>query len=169
MSGALCAARLIKPPYPCQKPFRSKTIFKWLCTSHVYRITCFRHLLSSRCTAAARWKDELYCRSFVFVLCSPQGPSMCLDDRSTNRKPQPHPSRFGSKKRFEDSFRVLYLKPMTSVTHRNHNRSGSISSGGNLQLAGVLAAHCISGIQNQIQNYLLQLNPISQDWGQMSC
>jgi len=85
---------------------------------------------------------------------------MHFDNRSTNGKPQTHPFRLGSKKRIEDPLNILCLQPMTSVTHRNNDRTGVILSRGNLQLAGLLAR--IASLAFRIKSdYLLQLDSIS--------
>jgi hypothetical protein len=93
---------------------------------------------------------------------------VCLRDRASDRQPHPESVALGREERIEESLEIMRRRPETSVLHRDED------VGAGLALSTALARdpeparacrhvrHRVDGVHDQVQDDLLQLDPISQ-------
>jgi hypothetical protein len=91
-----------------------------------------------------------------------------FDDGPTNRKAHSHPVGFCRKERLENSLQVLRIYPGPEVFDGYQNAGNIVNIGPYLYQASTFGggAHCLRRIQDQVQKYLLYLDPIGHDFGE---
>src|SRR3954452_10187013 len=89
---------------------------------------------------------------------------MSVDDRPADRQPHARSTGLRSVKGFKDLVETLRINARAGIAH-GHDEACLILLCADQQLSRPLLhrIHCFSGIQNQIQQDLLQLNAISQN------
>src|SRR5271166_4527096 len=94
---------------------------------------------------------------------------MGLDDRAADRQPHAHPVGFGGVEGLERSVEFLRFEPRTGVLHFDDYVVRIVYTGDDRKLAWAIAgiSHRFDGVDNQIDHYLLQLDPIRRDEGQI--
>src|SRR6202035_2572057 len=91
--------------------------------------------------------------------------TMGLDDRSTDRKSHPHAVELGREQRFEDPIRGLRTQPGTGILDRNLYLACVGDLRGYSQDPGSIryGTHRLDAVSDQVEQHLLQLNPIAID------
>src|SRR3981081_1413276 len=88
---------------------------------------------------------------------------MTLDDGATDRQSDPHTASLRCVKRFEESVHIFPGEPYADVLHGQAHVVLSFSFGSDHQPPRTIidTIHCLCGIQKQVQNDLLKLDPIA--------
>jgi len=86
---------------------------------------------------------------------------MCLDDGAANSQAHAHSVFFRCKEGLEGSFRILESGPV--IPYLNDSGIGALPCRPDKDCLGVVGnlIHCLDSIQDQVENYLLQLYAIS--------
>src|ERR1035438_6327640 len=86
---------------------------------------------------------------------------MCLDDGAANRQAHAHSVLFRCKEGFEGSFRIL--ESGSVIPYLNDSGIGALPCRPDKDCLGVVRylIHCLDSIEDQVENYLLQLYTIS--------
>src|SRR3954465_12661167 len=130
---------------------------------------------------AARWRRRLSCRtgcsfgpvrkrkrergSGPIVWCRPDPATMILDDRSTDRQPDPHAAALGCMERFEQLLGAFVFETYAGILHGEAHMIVIFSFCFYYHIPGPIvdAAHRFGGVEQQVQDDLLKLNPIADD------
>src|SRR5262249_23184885 len=110
-------------------------------------------------------------RSVVNAGGYPKPSVMSLDDRPADRQAHPHSVRLGREKRIEDALDVLRIDPGAGILHRYQHPFLGTGFGFHPQkpLTRRRRRHRVYGIDRQIQDDLLQLDPIAEDPRELAC
>src|SRR5260370_22222621 len=92
----------------------------------------------------------------------PYPSTVRLDDRTADRQPYSHPVGLGRVKCLERAFEALRRWSRPRISHRDKRAVGCIACAADQQLSlpFVHCAHCFNGVDDQVQQHLLQLNAI---------
>src|SRR3977135_3814336 len=95
----------------------------------------------------------------------PYPSPMCLDDRAADRQSHAHAAGFGSEEGVEQPVRVLGGNPDTAVFHCYQNLACFVLMRSDHQFARPVRdrLHRLDAVHYQIDNHMLQLDPISED------
>src|ERR1700730_6613492 len=90
---------------------------------------------------------------------------MGIDDRAADRQSHANPFGFGRVKRLEKPVELLRIEPWASVMHFGENIVRIVYAGDDRKLPRSVAGatHRFDGVDDQIDHYLLQLDPIRED------
>src|ERR1700675_4896236 len=120
---------------------------------------------ASRCAARLGGHCELKDGTTGLVGARPQSPTMRFDDRAANGETQPQTARFGRVESLEQLLdsRRREAWPRISYLDQHAIRLGLLGADQQVSVPFVEAAHRVDRIHDQIEYYLLQLDPISLD------
>src|SRR5262249_29590328 len=109
-------------------------------------------------------QNELKYRAPWGVGHNPQAPAMGLDDRAADRQAHSHAAGFRREKRTEYPLDVLRTDSRSTIGDRYHHAAvvANIRSH-NEHPRPVHGGHGLDRIRDQVQEHLMQLNPIPQD------
>ena len=95
----------------------------------------------------------------------PQSPTMRFDDRAANGETEPQTARFGRLESLEQLLdsRRREAWPRISYLDQHAIRLGLLGADQQVSVPFVEAAHRVDRIHDQVEYYLLQLDPISLD------
>ena len=108
---------------------------------------------------------ELKCRAVIAVVDGPQTAAVSFDDRMADGQSHPHAFGLGREERIENPSLVFRRDADTGVADGDEHFIGVLHPGRDHEKprpAGD-AAHCFNAIQDQIHDYLLQLDPVGHD------
>ena len=90
-------------------------------------------------------------------------PWCAFDDRSADREPHTHALGLGGVERVEQTFKTLRVQSRARILHGDEHGARGLLSSADQQLPRPLGdtAHRLDGVEDQIENYLLQLDSIS--------
>jgi len=90
---------------------------------------------------------------------------MTFDDRATHGQPNAHAFRLGAVERREELLRVPRIEAHAAVTDGDAHETVFVEPRPDEQVAGPILdrEHGVGGIREQVQNDLLQLDPIADD------
>jgi hypothetical protein len=90
---------------------------------------------------------------------------MTLDNGAADGEANPHTVALGRVERLEKSVRILRLKTHTGILHGQAHTIAFLSFRFDHQLPRPIldAAHGVYGVQEQVQDHLLELDAISHD------
>jgi hypothetical protein len=88
-----------------------------------------------------------------------------LDDRTTDREPEPQTARLGRVERLEEAIEVRRRDSRTGIAYRHAHVVGSGFTAADQQFARPLAhpADGLDRVDDQVQHHLLHLYPIALD------
>ena len=97
-----------------------------------------------------------------FIRLCPQPAPMGVDDRPANRQPHPRAAGLRGVKCIEHALEMRRIEARPGIAHR-HNDTCVVLLGADQQLSWLCLnrAHCFDRVQDQVQDYLLQLNAIA--------
>lgn len=118
----------------------------------------------------SRGQGELEDGAMARALGRPQPATMRLDDGAANRQAHPHATGLGAVERLEDAFQVRGVNARAGILYRKQDAVGVRSGGTDQQLLRAIVdhAHRFRGVQDKVQNDLLQLYTIAHDGGQVA-
>ena len=95
----------------------------------------------------------------------PQPSAVGLDNRAADRQPHAHALRLGCIEGGEEMVETLRIQPRARISHCDQHALRFIFPRADQQLSRPLAdsTHGFDGVDDQIENHLLQLDPISQN------
>ena len=90
---------------------------------------------------------------------------MRLYDRAADRETHAHPLRLGRIESVEEMLQIFCTQPRTRILYRDKYPLRFIRAGSNQQLAYIRAGstHRLDRVHHQIENDLLQLDPVCQN------
>src|SRR5215475_8098565 len=97
----------------------------------------------------------------------PKAPLMCLNNRSADGEANPEASRLRTVEGSENAFRVLRIQSGPGIVDCNDDLAGPAIPGADPQLTWPSrpTAHGFNCVHHEIEDYLLQLDPISShEW-----
>ncbi len=94
----------------------------------------------------------------------PKAPVVSFDNRSTNRKTHPHSRRLCREKSIENALDVFRIYAGSGILHCYQHAILGANFGFHTQepLALSRRSHCVYCIDGQVQDDLLQLNPVAE-------
>ena len=95
--------------------------------------------------------------------CDPKPPGVVLDDASADCQPHSETAWLRGVKRGEDRLHALGGKPHSGIANGHHHVALIIDLRADDQITGAAmdGGHRINGVQNQVEEDLLQLHPVS--------
>jgi len=117
------------------------------------------------------WNRKVQGRSMRLIRIRPQAPSMAFDDGATDRQPHAHAVGFGRKKRVEQLVRIIGVDAGAEVSNRNDYLIGFVQMRSDQKLPWRVGYGChgLDSVHDQIDDHLLQLDPIATHGGQPRC
>src|SRR6266481_6064044 len=115
---------------------------------------------------AGRYRELKY-GAAGHVRARPQSATVRFDDRTADGQAQAHALGLGGVERLEQAVQTLRIHSRTAIPQTDEYAVRSISARADQQLPRPLAdaAHRLDGVDDQVENHLLQLDPIcSNDW-----
>ena len=112
---------------------------------------------------------EIERRPAAGIIGSPQGPPMSFHNGPADRKAHPHPPRFGRIERLKNPVKILLVEPRPEIPHRDFYGLliRQFRPDEKVPETGVGMNHRVRPIQNQVQDDLLQLDPVSRHGGKI--
>src|SRR5258708_9200955 len=110
---------------------------------------------------------ELKAGAAGHVRARPQSAAVRFDDRTADGQAQAHALGLGGVERLEQAVQTLRIQSRAGIPQTDEYAVRSISARADQQLPRPLAdaAHRLDGVDDQVENHLLQLDPIcSDDW-----
>src|SRR5438034_4626364 len=108
------------------------------------------------------------CRAAVGIIRSPDFPSMRIDDGAADGKAKPHSLLFRGEETMEDLFSFSLWNAATTIRDRYpHCAVLRFRSDEQLALRRIAIGHRFAGIQHQVKQDLLKLDPVGGDWWQI--
>src|SRR3954464_15889157 len=106
---------------------------------------------------------EAECRPRSFVGHRPQLSLVTFDDRTADREPDTQAMRLGRVERLEELVDAAGIQADAGVLNEQFDAFAAIDLRLNSERSRTVldCGHCISCIQQQVQNYLLQLHTIA--------
>ena len=107
-------------------------------------------------------------RAAVGIICDPEFPPVCVNDGAADREAKPHSLLFRGEETLEDLFHFLLRNAATTIgdgyPHRalRHFRRDE-----QLALRRTAIGHRFAGIQHEVKEDLLKLDPVARDCGQI--
>jgi hypothetical protein len=98
----------------------------------------------------------------------PHPPAVRLYDGATDRQPHAHAVGFGRKKRVEQLVRIIGVDAGAEVSNRNDYLIGFVQMRSDQKFPWRVGygRHGLDSVHDQIDDHLLQLNPIATHGGQ---
>ena len=117
----------------------------------------------SRPFACIGWRRELKDGAAGQVLARPQSSAVSFYDRTADRQPHTHAVSFCRVEGIEQALEARWRQPRTRIPHRDEHavRLGRPGADQRFSRAVTVAAHRLQGVDDQVEDHLLQLNPIS--------
>src|SRR5215475_7991761 len=105
------------------------------------------------------------------VRCHPNSSSVTFDDELADEQSHPHAGRLGRVEWVENTSNIFRAYAWSRVSYGDGDVGRPVHRSADRHFARTLCAlsQCLDGVDNQIQNHLLQLNPISFDERQSLC
>ena len=99
----------------------------------------------------------------------PKPSAVVLYNRTANRQPHPHSLRLGGVESIKDLFEILCIESNTGVLHSYKHFIRFVRRGSNHHLPRSIRdrIHGFDTVYHQIENHLLQLDPIAQYAGKI--
>ena len=115
-----------------------------------------------------QWQGELKRRAGPGIAGGRQPSSVRVDDRAADRQAHAHAAGFGGEEGIEQPIGILGGHADTAVAHRDQNLAGLILSRPDHQLARPVRdrLHRFNAVDDEVEDDLLQLDPIGEDQGQ---
>src|SRR3984893_16525413 len=116
-------------------------------------------------------QNELKCHAGALFAVSRQSSPVSFHDRTTDRESHTHAAGFGGEEGVEQPVLVLGGDPDTAVLHCYHQLVCFVLMRSDHQFARPIRdrLHRFDAVHHQIDDYLLQLDPIGEDYGQSGC
>ena len=124
-------------------------------------LNCLGPLLPSM---AGRWQFELKDRASADSRRRPNPTVVAFDDRVADRKAHSHAMLLRREKCLEDAIKIGRINSRSSIFDRHMYHASLVSFGSHLQHALLNRMHRLDGINDQVQNHLLQLDLVA-DYG----
>src|SRR6266446_6207256 len=117
----------------------------------------------SRCTVWTGRHRELKDGAAGRVCGRPQSSAMSFDDRTTDRQPHPQTAALGRIEGLKEVLVICWRQSRPRILHSDEHAVLPVLSRANQQPSRSLAdaAHCFNGVDDQVEDHLLQLDPIS--------
>src|SRR5438874_3485090 len=108
------------------------------------------------------------CRAAVRIIRSPDFPSMRIDDGAADGKSKSHSLLFRGEETVEYLF-SFFLRNAAATIRDGYPHRAVLRFRSNEQLAlrRIVIVHRFAGIQHQVKQYLLKLDPVACDCGQI--
>ena len=118
-----------------------------------------------------QWQSELKGRARPGIISRRHPSSMRLYDRTADRQSHAHAAGFGCEEGVEQPVRVLGGDPDAAVFHGYKSFAAFVLVRSDYKLArpGCDRLHRFDAVHYQIDDHLLQLDPIGEDHGQSGC
>src|SRR5436190_3681716 len=116
-----------------------------------------------------RGDREAECRAAIDVIFPPKPPAMGFDDRAADGKAHPKTVGFGGEKGFEHLLDGLSRQPAALVVDGGSEHAVVVHGGANQNLAITVAAvaHRFKGVEQEVEQDLLNLDANSTGWGKV--
>ena len=90
---------------------------------------------------------------------------MFLDDRAADREPETHAIALRRIEGIEQLVHALRVNAYASIPYACTHAIAVLSLGSDQQMPGAIVhvGHCVGGVAEQVQKYLLELDPIAGD------
>src|ERR1700689_3058162 len=126
---------------------------------------------TSRRSVCVHRQGELKCGTVGYVCRGPQPAAMGFHDRTANRESHTHAAGFGGEEGIEEPVCILGRDPDAAIRHTYEHSVCLVLAGMDHQFARSVRdrLHGFQAIHHQIDNYLLQLDPITQDHWYSRC
>src|SRR5712675_3801410 len=97
------------------------------------------------------------------IRACPQSSAARFDDRAADRKPQPQTAWLGRVKGLEEAIEIRWSQPWAGISHGDEHAARLGWPCTDHQFPGPVAdaAHCLDGVHDQVQDHLLQFDPVS--------
>ena len=97
------------------------------------------------------------------VCARPQSSAVRFDDRAADRQSHPQTARLARVEGVEDALEGGQRQPRTGIANRNQHVARGGFPRGDQQFSRAIAdaAHCLDGIDDQVEHHLLQLDAIA--------
>src|SRR6201991_3737651 len=108
------------------------------------------------------WRNEAKDGATWHVRARPQPSVMRFDNRSANRQPKPQAARFGGVESLEHALKGRRREAWTRIPHLDRHATGFITRADEqFPLLFIDVAHRFDGIEDLVEQHLLQRDPIS--------
>src|SRR5260370_18841867 len=127
--------------------------------------------ITSRRSNCVRRQGELKRGAVWYVCRGPQPAIVAFHDRTADREPHTHAARFGSEEGVEQPVRVFGGDPDAAIRHAYEHLLCLVLAGSDHQFARPIRdrLHGFNAIHHQVDDHLLQLDPIGQGHGERGC
>src|SRR6201990_1561389 len=120
--------------------------------------------LHSRCGGRMSRRNEAKDSATWHVRACPQSSVMRFDNRPADRQPKPQTARFRGVERLEYALESRRREAWTRIPYLASPASLFVAAADEqFPLLCADVAHCLDGIDDQVKQYLLQLDPIALD------
>src|SRR5216683_4547044 len=108
------------------------------------------------------------CRAAVAIIRSPDFSPVCVNDGAADGKAKPHSLLFRGEETLEDLFHFFLRNAAATIGDGYpHCAVLQFRSDEQLALRRIAIGYRFAGIQHQVKQYLLKLDPVAGDCGQI--
>src|SRR5882672_12119974 len=122
----------------------------------------------SRRSVCVHRQGELKRGTVGYVCRGPQPATVSFNDRTADREPHAHAAGFGGEEGVEQPVRIRGGYPDAAIRHTYERSVCLVLTRSDHQFARPIRdrLHCFNAIHHQVNDHLLQLDTIGQDYGQ---
>src|SRR5437763_6244922 len=107
-------------------------------------------------------------RAAADIICGPDFPPVCVNDGAADRKAKSHSLLLRREETLEDLFHVFFRNTATTIGNGYpHCAVLQLRSDKQSALRRIMIGHRFAAIHHQVKQYLLKLDPVADDCGQV--